>query len=310
MATAASPKNSTIVRNILTLGALRAGFAIGGVIAPRRTARRAARLFATPFASSRSRARAAQFDAEMQRMSLRSGGRTIATYVWGDPATQPYVLLVHGWSSFGLRFQPWVSHLRALGYAVVTFDQPGHGNSSGDLSTLPEFADTVQAVGRHFGNAALAVAHSFGGAAVCMALDETWHADRLVLIAPPADMIAAADRFFRFMHLGSGLREPFYEWCEQRTGVHPRDMQAFRHLAALGQPALIVHDLGDREVPWEEGECYARHWPGARMLTTNGLGHNRIVDDAEVIDAALRFACGETVGERVVSSPNLPYGIV
>jgi hypothetical protein len=138
-----------------------------------------------------------------------------------------------------------------------------------------------------------------------MALDETWHADRVVLIAPPADMIAAADRFFRFMHLGTGLREPFYEWCEQRTGVHPRDMQAFRHLAALGQPALIVHDLGDREVPWEEGECYARHWPGARMLTTNGLGHNRIVDDAGVINAALRFARGETVGERVVSSPKV-----
>jgi pimeloyl-ACP methyl ester carboxylesterase len=309
MATAARSKNSTIVRNILTLGALRAGFAIGGVVAPRQTARRAARLFATPFASSRSRARAAQPDAEMKRLSLDVGGRTVATYVWGDPATQPYALLVHGWSSFGLRFQPWVRHLRALGYAVVTFDQPGHGYSGGDLSTLPEFASAVQAVGRHFGHAALAVAHSFGGAAVSLAMDESWHAERVVLIAPPADMIAAADRFFRFMRLGAGLREPFYTWCEERTGIHPRDMQAFRYLGALGQPALIVHDLGDREVPWEEGECYARYWPGARMLTTNGLGHNRIVDDAGVIEAALRFAKGETVGERVVSSQNLPYGV-
>src|SRR5690242_16090952 len=104
MATAARSKNSTIVRNILTLGALRAGFAIGGIVAPRQTARRAARLFATPFASSRSRARAAQPDAEMKRVSLQSGGRSVATYIWGDPETQPYALLVHGWSSFGLRF--------------------------------------------------------------------------------------------------------------------------------------------------------------------------------------------------------------
>jgi len=309
MATAAVAKNSTTVRNILSLGALRAGFAIGGVIAPRQTARRAARLFATPFASSRSRARAAQADADMQQLSLRSGGRTIATYVWGDPARQPYVLLLHGWSSFGLRFRSWIAPLRALGYAVVTFDQPGHGNSGGDKCTLPEFSDTVQIVGRHFGRAALVVAHSFGGAAISMAFDETWQADRVVLIAPPADMISAADRFFRFLHLGTRLREPFYAWHQQRTGIHPRDLHAHRHLAALGQPALIVHDLGDREVPWEEGECYARYWPGARMLTTNGLGHNRIVDDADVVDAALRFARGETVGERVVSSPNLPYGI-
>lgn len=309
MATAASSKNSTTVRKILSLGALRAGFAIGGVVAPRRTARHAARLFATPFASSRSRARAAQADADMQRLDLHSGGKKVATYVWGDPATQPYVLLVHGWSSFGLRFHPWVKRLRALGYAVVTFDQPGHGHSGGDKCTLPEFTDTVRTVGRHFGNAALAIAHSFGGAAVGMALDETWHADRVVLIAPPADMIAAADRFFRFLHLGAHLRESFYGWHEQRTGVHPRDLHAPRHLATLGQPALIVHDLGDREVPWEEGECYARHWPGARMLTTNGLGHNRIVEAPEVIDAVLHFAQGEAVGERVVSSPNLPYGM-
>jgi pimeloyl-ACP methyl ester carboxylesterase len=309
MATATSPKNSTTVRNILSLGALRAGFAISSVFAPRQTARRAARLFATPFASSRSRARAVPPDADMQRLNLHSGGRKVATYVWGDPATQPYALLVHGWSSFGLRFQSWVGRLRALGYAVVTFDQPGHGHSGGDKCTLPEFSDTLRSVGRHFGNAALVIAHSFGGAAVSMALDESWHASRLVLIAPPADMIAATDRFFRFMHLGARLREPFYGWHEQRTGVHPRDLQAYRHLATLGQPALIVHDLDDREVPWEEGECYARHWPGARMLSTSGLGHNRIVDDPGVIDAALRFARGEAVGERVVSTPNLPYGI-
>ena len=309
MTTAASPINSTIVRKFFSFGAMRAGFAIGGMIAPRRTARRAARLFATPFVSSRSRARAAHPDAEMQRLSLRSGGRMIAAYVWGDPAIQPYALLVHGWSSFGLRFQSWIAPLRALGYAVVAFDQPGHGNSGGDQCTLPEFSATVQTVGRHFGRAALAVAHSFGGAAVSMALDETWQAERVVLIAPPADMISAADRFFRALRLRARLREPFYAWHEQRTGIHPRDLHACRHLAALGQPALIVHDLGDREVPWGEGEGYARHWPGARMLTTTGLGHNRIVDDADVIGAALRFARGEKVGERVVSSPNLPCGI-
>ena len=57
------------------------------------------------------------------------------------------------------------------------------------------------------------------------------------------------------------------------------------------------------------GECYARAWHGSRLLSTVGLGHNRIVDDAGVIEAGLRFLRGEAVGERVVSSPNLPYGI-
>ena len=50
-------------------------------------------------------------------------------------------------------------------------------------------------------------------------------------------------------------------------------------------------------------------FPGARLLSTQGLGHKRVLDDAGVIAAALAFLRGEPVGARVVSSPNLPFGI-
>jgi pimeloyl-ACP methyl ester carboxylesterase len=293
---------------MIGLALMRARFTIGGWITPRQTANRAARLFATPFASSRKRARAAQPDDAMRRGELHIGGRTIATYTWGDPATQPYALLAHGWSSFGLRFASWVPKLRELGYAVVTFDQAGHGNSSGNLSTLPDFADTLREVGRHYGDAALVVAHSFGGAALALAQNESWRAERVILIAPAADMSAAVRRFFRFAYLGEHLREPFFAWYKRRTGIDAREVVLHQLLPMFAQPALVIHDLEDREVPWSEGEYYARHWPGARLLTTTGLGHNRVVDDAAVIDQALRFVQGDSVGERVVCSPNLAYG--
>ncbi|PWK87738.1 alpha/beta hydrolase [Fulvimonas soli] len=289
----------------LKLAVVRAGFALGGRLAPRRTVARAARLFATPLASSRTRAQAAPPDAAMKRGTLEVDGRAIATYLWGDPAAQPYALLVHGWSSFGLRFLPWVPRLRALGYAVVAFDQPGHGHSGGRLCTLPDFVATVRAVGRRYGHAALAVAHSLGGAAVTLAQDEDWHAARLVLVAPAADMRAATRRFFRLVRLGGHLREPFFACLQQRTGVHVDELRLEPKLRTLGQPALIVHDLDDADVPWAEGERYAQHWPGARLLTTQGLGHRRVLDAPEVIDAALAFARGGTVGERVVGSLEL-----
>jgi pimeloyl-ACP methyl ester carboxylesterase len=266
-------------------------------------------LFATPFASSRARARAAQPDEDMRRVDLPINGQSIATYIWGDPVAQPYALLAHGWSSFGLRFLPWIAKLRALGYAVVSFDQPGHGESSGRLCTLPDFIDTIRAVGSHFGNAAMAMGHSMGGAAVTLAQSEQWHAKELVVIAPAADIEAAAHRFFRFVRLGDHLRKPFLSWCEKRTGVAPGDLAAHLTLPYLGQRGLIIHDLDDREVPWEEGERYARYWPGARLLTTQGLGHHRVLDAPEVIDATLAFLRGECVGNRVVSSPNLPFGL-
>jgi len=295
---------STVIDR-LKLTTVRTGFVLGGRIAPRRTVNRAARLFATPFASSRSRAQAAQGDADMQRGELQVNGETIATYVWGDPSSQPYALLAHGWSSFGLRFLPWVARLRAQGLAVVTFDQPGHGHSTGKLCTLPEFIVTIRAIGARYGNAALAVGHSLGGAAVTLAQDGDWHADRLILLAPAADMKAAASRFFRFVCLGPHLRRPFYDWLLRRTGVSVEQLQVHRHLAALGQPTLVVHDLDDTDVPWGEGERYARFCTGARLYTTQGLGHRRVLDAPEVIDAAFAFLRGETVGARVVGSPDL-----
>jgi pimeloyl-ACP methyl ester carboxylesterase len=295
---------STVIDK-LKLTTVRTGFVLGGRIAPKRTVNRAARLFATPFASSRSRAQAAQGDADMQRGELQINGETIATYVWGDPATQPYALLAHGWSSFGLRFLPWVAQLRAQGFAVVTFDQPGHGHSSGKLCTLPEFIATIRAIGERYGNAALAIGHSLGGAAITFAQDENWHAERLILVAPAADMKAAAGRFFRFVHLAGYLRQPFYAWLHRRTGVHIDELRVERKLPMLGQPALIVHDLDDADVPWAEGERYAQYWPGARLYTTQGLGHRRVLDAPDVIEAALAFVRGEEIGTRVVGSPDL-----
>ena len=127
-------RNSTNVRKIIEIATWRALFALGGVFAPAATANHAARLFATPFANSRNRARAFESNdvvsrADFHRRTMAFGSRTLSMYVWGDPRRERYALLVHGWSSFGLRFASWVARLRAAGYAVVAFDQPAHGNS-------------------------------------------------------------------------------------------------------------------------------------------------------------------------------------
>jgi pimeloyl-ACP methyl ester carboxylesterase len=292
----------------LKLKAVRVGFALGSRLAPKRAVERAVRLFVTPFASSRTRAQLAQPGQDMVQSELEIGGKRITTYVWGDPAQQPYALLVHGWSSFGLRYLPWVESLRAMGYALVAFDQPGHGKSGGRDCTLPDFVNTVREVGRHYGNAALTIAHSLGGTAATLAQGDEWHAQKLILIAPAADPVAATQRFSRFVHLGEHLGVRMHRSLESMTGINIHDLQVHRHLPSLGQPALIVHDLDDRDVPWAEGERYARYWHGARLLTTQGLGHRDVLDAPEVIDASLAFLRGEVVGERVVSSPNLPFG--
>ncbi len=48
-------------------------------------------------------------------------------------------------------------------------------------------------------------------------------------------------------------------------------------------PTLVIHDRHDREVRWEDGAAIAGAWPQAQLLTTEGLGHRRILQDASVI---------------------------
>jgi pimeloyl-ACP methyl ester carboxylesterase len=301
-----SQKSTNVRKNAPPL-LVRGAFALASWLAPDTAIARAVRLFCTPSSAARRRAANASV-AQAITERIEVDGQRVQVYRWGDPSSEPYVLLAHGWSDFALRFVPLVETLRKAGFAVVSFDQPGHGRSSGDTSTLPAFARCIGAVGRRFGRAAAVIGHSMGGAAAAIALHDGLAADRAVLIAPPADLADAADRFAAFIGLAPHLRDRLHSALEARAAVRFADLAAHRNARDIAQPALIVHDLYDREVPWSDGERYARYWPSSRMVSTTGLGHNRILGDDGVVKSVLDFLHGKTVGERVVSTPDLPFG--
>lgn len=303
-----STRKSTIVLKSATFAALRAQYALGARLSPERTARRALRLFGTPLASSRQRARRAD-DGGAIVSTVHSHGVALTQYVWGDPGATPYVLLAHGWSDHALRMLPWARALQAAGYAVVAFDQPGHGRSAPGRGYLVDFAAHIAAAVERFGPAQAVVGHSFGAAAAALAMSEGARIGRAVLVAPPADVVAATHRFARALWMSASIARRMCALVESEIGRELESFQIQRRAPALAPPALVVHDLDDREVPWEEGERYARYWPGARLLNTSGLGHQRILADAGVIEAALRFLDGAEVGERVVSTFELPFGV-
>ena len=278
------------------------------LVSPERAAHVALDMFCTPAATKGLSSDDRRADGGASWSTLQVDGNELAICTWGDLATQPYVLLAHDWSGHALEQRALVRVLCAAGYAVVAFDQQGHGRSSGHMAPLPDFICNLLAVGWRHGRAAAVIGHSLGAAAAALALKHGLEADRAILIAAPADPEEALGRFAKALGVAATVRRRMTALLEANTGVPMDDLQAHRIVPWIGRPALVVHDMEDAEVPWSEGERYARCWSDARLLTTSGLGHQRIIRDPQVLVTCLRFLKGEAVGERVVSSPNLPYG--
>ena len=219
----------------------------------------------------------------------------VAVYEWG-PAAAPAVLLVHGWEHRASFWRAWVGPLLAAGFRVVALDGPAHGASAGRRTTLTDFGGAVQAVVNTLGEVRAIVAHSFGAASVAglpVQLSAGAVLPRLVLISAPEGPRVVAERFADFLGLPSGLVHRFAQHIEQETG-RPADSFA----AAVAGPGtraeqvLVLHDEQDEIIPFAEGRHIAATWPGARLHATRGLGHNRILRDADVIQSAVAFIGG------------------
>ena len=215
----------------------------------------------------------------------------VAVYEWG-PATAPAVVLVHGWELRASFWRAWVLPLRAAGYRVVALDGPAHGASGGRQATLTDFGGAVQVVLDTVGEVRAIVAHSFGAASVAGLPVRLAGRPlpRLVLLSAPVSPRVVAARFVDFLYLSNDLVGHFADHIERRTG---RSADSFAVAAAgpgIGaEKVLVMHDEGDEIIPFAEGEQIVAAWPGAVLHATRGLGHNRILRDAAVVQTAIAF---------------------
>jgi pimeloyl-ACP methyl ester carboxylesterase len=269
--------------------ALRLTLAAFGAVqraSPGLAARWAERLFCTPPRRAISE-RMAAWLAGARRFDLPVGGRRVAAWSWGERG--PGVLILHGWGSRGARFVDLGGALLASGFRVVTFDAPGHGASSGRLSSGPEFARAAIAVVTAVGPVSAVVGHSLGGFAAALAPDGGLPARRAVFIAPSANANSYSEQFASLLGVADPVMESMRARLERRLGFEWENMNIPALAPAMRIPLLVIHDRGDREVPWDNGAAIARAWPGAELVTTAGLGHHRIVNDPAVVRQVLTF---------------------
>ena len=216
----------------------------------------------------------------------------VAVYEWGAAAA-PAVVLVHGWEHRASFWRVWVLPLLAAGYRVVALDGPAHGASGGRQTTLTGFGGAVQAVVDTVGEVRAIVAHSFGAASVAelpVRLPAAAPLPRLVLLSTPVSPRVVAARFADFLNLSNDVVERFAGHIQQTTGRAADSFAAAAAGPSIGaEKVLVLHDEGDEIVPFVEGQQIVAAWPGAVLHATRGLGHNRILRDAAVVQSVVAF---------------------
>jgi len=104
----------------------------------------------------------ASFLNKAEDIMIEVGGKQIQTYSWAG--TKETVLLLHGWESNSFRWRNLISFLRNANFAIVAFDAPAHGNSSGSIFNVPLYAECAQHVLKHY-KPTFMIGHSVGGMA-------------------------------------------------------------------------------------------------------------------------------------------------
>jgi pimeloyl-ACP methyl ester carboxylesterase len=279
----AVPKISTNGR--FKLGLLRTQFRLLARMAPSVSDRQSAALFLTP----RRLRRPPQPETPgrvPERFTIPSGSVRLAAWAWGEG---PLVLLAHGWNGHAAQLSSFVPLLVRSGFRVVAFDQPAHGHSTGKRTTVLEMAEAQQSIARAVGPLHAVVAHSLGATATALALFDHLPAARAVLFAPPANAPPFARGLAKALGLSAERTEGMLAQLQRDVGVHLESLDLRRVAAWLRQPALIFHDVMDREVPFAHGQAIAAAWPGARLTPLEGLGHKRLLSDAAVLRATVAF---------------------
>lgn len=255
--------------------------------------RAAARLFGTPMPPRWLR-RPRAWDAgwKVEPWAFEQASLTVYSPAAAAPRSR-IALLVHGWGGHAGQMLPLAEALALQGLRPVLLEMPAHGRSAGAVSNLPQFARAIEYVAARLaqqGHALRAVvAHSLAANAAAYAASRGLAAERLVLLAPPASPREYTRLFAHVFGLTEATRSAMQKRIEAREGVLMPQFEPEAAGPRIRVPTLVVHDREDSVNRFADGQAFAHAIQGARLLATQGLGHRKLLKDAQVLGKVARF---------------------
>lgn len=223
---------------------------------------------------------------------LRHEGHKLARWTLG---VGPRVVLVHGWSSRGAHLLGFAQPLVDAGFSVTLFDLPGHGDSGGQSASVVHAGRALRTVMTALGDVHAVIGHSMGSAAALLAFAHGLQVKRSVHLAGPSSLTPMVKGIAKAHGLGPADAAAFAGWVEGFIGTRLTcvDLERLQH--GLRHPGLIVHDPEDRTVPFAASQALHMAWAGSHLERVAGLGHRRLLADADVIARSVAFIADEVV---------------
>lgn len=248
-------------------------------------AKKAAQLFLTPVKHKRPESEMAWYQSA-QKQTVLDG---VALYQWGDLSSDKKVLLVHGWEGRGTQMAAFMPALVDAGYCVYALDGQAHGDSLGQQLNAGLYARTLVQVANVIGPLESVIAHSFGAGCSVVACHMGMKVKKIVHIGGPQDYFDVINDFLNVVKISGFSRKLFIEILKRKAKIDINLIHIKKTGLSLKQNVLIVHDTLDKEVKYQHALALHEAWRGSQLLTTEGLGHRRILKDPDVVARVASF---------------------
>ncbi len=251
-----------------------------------RAAKEAFRLFCTPYTRKITQKRPAIFT-KADPKQVQFEGLSIKGYGWQSPnPTGKKVMILHGFSSYAYKFEHYVPLFLQMGYDVLAFDAPGHGDSEGKIVNALIYKRFICLVNELENGIDAFIAHSFGGLALSLAMLELPNAahKKMVLIAPATETTSALKGFYTMLQVKPDLQAAIEDYIISMAGKPISYFSVTQALTVLDTPSLWIHDKNDRICPFSDTlQAQTNAKAHQEFFITEGLGHNKVYRDQGVM---------------------------
>ncbi len=237
------------------------------------------------------------------------GVKIAASYFPASSPDAPVILMLHGNGASRNQFKGHIEWLNKAGYAAMTIDFRGHGESQPEDKSfgLFEARDAEAAVAwiRKLNPKAKigVIGVSLGGAASLLGKDGPLAVDAMILKAvyPDIDRAIRNRIAVRTGSFPAAIIAPLLTYQSPfRYKVWPDEISPVNRAKLYAGPVLVIGGGNDSYTPPKESRLLSNAFPGKHGLwIVDGLEHDQIsdLDDAVYRERVLRFFDEELKGE-------------